>query len=133
MDLTMIYILIIVSSVVILTFVVNKLRTKNIISNEDLLIVSQIFSLSLSLIDELNLKNESKILQISNIVLGALDYANNLFISPEMVAEKALEKCYELCKELNITVTESRRLIIIQLINIALSNKHGVNMMFLEV
>lgn len=133
MDITMIYALIIVLGIIGLTFIINKLRKNNIISSEDLSIVQKLFSLSISIVDELDLKNEDKILQISNIVLCAIDYSNNIFLEPEQVAENALKKCYELCEELNIELTENRKLILAQLINVGLSNKYKQEKNYLKI
>lgn len=131
MDLNILYAFVVVAVLIGLTLGVNRLKKDNVISGEDLLAVQQIFSLSVSIINELNLKNEDKILLISNVVLSALEYSSSVYIDPDKVAENALAKCYELCDELKIELTESRKLIIMQLINVSLSNKYGVQRKYL--
>lgn len=124
MDMTMIYCLIMVVGVVLLTYIVSKLRKSNVISTEDLNFVQHLFNISMLLIDELNLKNEDKILQISNVVLIALEYATAIASGTENVSEIAIKKCYDLCKELGIELTDNRKLILNQLIQLGLSNRY---------
>lgn len=127
MDYNMLYVLGIVFGVCVLTYVISVLRKKEIITQTDLSFVQQLFSLSVAIIDELNLKNEDKILQISNVVLSALEYATSISSGAENITEKALEKCYELCEQFEIELTASRKLILQQLVTIGLQNRYIEN------
>ena len=124
MDYTMLYVLGIVFGVCALTYLVSYLRKNQIISTEDLSFVQQLFSLSVAIIDELDLKHEKKILQISNVVITALEYATSISSTDEEIIAKAIEKCHELCKDLGIELTEGRKLILEQLVTIGLGNRY---------
>lgn len=124
MDYGMLYALIIVFAVCVLTYFVSKLRKNNIVSSEDLLFVQNLFSLTIAVIDELNIKNEEKILQISNVVVLALEYATSVALGSEDVTKLALEKCYQLCEQMGIELSESRKLILSQLVNMGLMSRY---------
>lgn len=124
MDNSMLWILGVIFFVCILTYFVSNLRKKDILTTEDLLFVQHLFSLTVAVIDELNIKNEKKVLQISNVVLSALEYATKVSKGDDNVVELALQKCYELCGEMDIELTESRKLIIMQFINLGLMNRY---------
>lgn len=115
MDLSLLYAVIIA----ILMAVVSYLLTKKITVNKnELAIVQQIFNLSANLIDELNLKNEDKILQISQIIDSGITFA----IVLDDGNQKEMVKRYtvEQCKLFGIELTPQREEIINSLIDIGL-------------
>ena len=115
MDLSLLYGVIIA----ILMAVVSYLLTKKIAVNKnELAIVQQIFNLSTNLVDELNLKNEDKILQISQIIDSGITFA--IVLDDENQKEIVKKYTYEQCELFGIELTENRKQIIEQLIDIGL-------------
>lgn len=125
-DYTMVYILTVIVAVIGATFVVRYLRVKQIVSSEDLKVVGQIFNLTTAIISELNLKNEEKIMQISQIVLTSLDYAVKISDTSDTdeILKHAQDETYTLCSDLGIELTESRKVIISQLLQLGLVNNY---------
>ena len=110
--------------IAVLMGVISYLITKKITVNKDeLQIVQQIFKLSTGIIDELNLKHEDKILQISQIIDSGITFA----IVMDDTNQKEIVKKYtfEQCKLFGIELTEQRINIIEQLIDIGLDLVNG--------
>lgn len=115
MDLSLLYAVIIA----ILMAVVSYLLTKKITVNKnELAIVQQIFNLSANIIDELNLKNENKILQISQIIDSGITFA--IVLDDENQKEMVKRYTVEQCKLFGIELTPQREEIINSLIDIGL-------------
>lgn len=127
MDYTILYTIIIIAVVMGLTYFVVYLKKNNIVTKEDLQVVEQIFNLTNSIISELDLKNEKKILQISQIVASSLDYAIKISGSESDIdiIDEAIKQTYSLCDDLQIELTESRKIIINQLIDLGLKNRYA--------
>lgn len=99
--------------------VISYLLTKKItINKNELAIVQQIFNLSANIVDELNLKNEDKILQISQIIDSGITFA----IVLDDGNQKEMVKRYtvEQCELFDIELTPQREEIINSLIDIGL-------------
>ena len=115
MDLNLLYGVIIAALMAVISYLLTKKIT---INKNELAIVQQIFNLSANLIDELNLKNEDKILQISQIIDSGITFA----IVLDDGNQKEMVKRYtvEQCKLFGIELTENRKQLIDQLIDIGL-------------
>lgn len=123
MDYTAIYSIIIVAGVLGLTALITYLRKNNYVTKEDLQVVEQIFNLTTSIVDELNLKNEKNIMQISSVVVSALNYAIKISDINTDIVSIATEEAYLLCSELSIELTSNRKNIIDQLIKLGLQKR----------
>ena len=86
---------------------------------EDLETVKTLFSLSVAVIDELNLKSEDKILEIATIVNSSIDYAIVFSGDNVELEDVAFEYCVKVCKQLNINIDGNRTVILKELIGIA--------------
>ena len=117
-----VYTLLIVVAVLVIAIGVMFLVKKNYINTKDLETIKNVFGLSTAIIDELNLKAEDKIMQISQIVLSSLDFAIVISNNDEEIKEAALRQALQLCSDFNIEVNDSRKLIIEQLISIGIAN-----------
>lgn len=115
MDYSLIYGIIIAGLMGVISYLLTKKIT---INKNELAIVQQIFNLSASLIDELNLKNEDKILQISQIVDSGITFA--IVLTDENQKEIVKKYTYEQCELFGIELTENRKQIIEQLTDIGL-------------
>lgn len=117
-----IYALLIVVAVLAIAVGVMYLVKKNYINTKDLETIKSIFGLSTAIIDELNLKAEDKIMQISQIVLSSLDFAIVISNNNDEIKDAALRQALQLCVDFKIEMTDSRKLIIEQLISIGIEN-----------
>ncbi len=115
MDLSLLYSIIIAALMAVISYLLTK---KIVVSKNELQIVQQIFNLSASLIDELNLKNEDKILQITQIIDSGITFA--IVLSDENQKEIVKKYTFEQCGLFGIELTEQRKNIIDQLIDIGL-------------
>lgn len=120
MDLSLLYGVIIAVLMAVISYLITKKITVN---KDELQIVQQIFKLSTGIIDELNLKHEDKILQISQIIDSGITFA----IVMDDTNQKEIVKKYtfEQCKLFGIELTEQRINIIEQLIDIGLDLVNG--------
>ena len=115
MDYSLLYAIIIAGLMAVISYLITKKIT---ISKNELQIVQQIFKLSTGIIDELNLKNEDKILQISQIIDSGITFA--IVLDDENQKEMVKRYTFEQCKLFGIELTEQRINIIEQLIDIGL-------------
>lgn len=110
-----------------LVFGVSYLRTKKIVNTDDLKIVSNLLSLSTIIIQEMGLVHEPEIVKISNIIVLSLE--NTIGIVKLKDKEKIIEQSkiftYQLCEKNNIELTDSRKEIINQLIQMVLNTKYS--------
>ncbi len=88
-------------------------------NKENLETVKTLFSLSVAVVDELNLKNEDKILEIATIVNSSIDYAIAFSGDDVELEEVAYDYCIKVCKQLNIEMNGNRPVILKELIKIA--------------
>lgn len=88
-------------------------------NKEDLETVKTLFSLSVAVVDELNLKHEDKILEIATIVNSSIDYAIVFSGDDVELEEVAYDYCIKVCKQLNIEMNGNRPVILKELIKIA--------------
>jgi uncharacterized protein YlxP (DUF503 family) len=116
MDIDIIYTLLVVAVALAGAYLLTK-YTK--IKKDDLETVKTLFNLSVAVIDELNLKNEDKILEIATIVNSSIDYAIVFSEDNVELEDVAFEYCVNVCKQLNINIDGNRTSILKELIGIA--------------
>ena len=116
MDIDVIYTLLVVAVALAGAYLLTK-YTK--IKKDDLETVKALFNLSVAVIDELNLKNEDKILEIATIVNSSIDYAIVFSGDNVELEDVAFEYCVNVCKQLNINIDGNRTVILKELIGIA--------------
>ena len=105
-------------------FGIGYLRKNGYVKSEDLLFVIKTFDLTISILDELNIRNESQIKSLANMVLDGLKFAYQVDGRP--IAEiklLALEYVLQLAELNKITITQNRLAIIQQLIDLGLAQK----------
>lgn len=115
MDLSLLYGIIIAALMAVVSYLLTKKIT---INKNELAIVQQIFNLSTNIIDELNLKSEDKILQISQIIDSGITFA--IVLSDENQKEIVKKYTFEQCELFGVELTENRKQLIDQLIDIGL-------------
>ena len=116
MDFEILYALGLMAFVLVVCFVVVK---KVKISKQDLETVKSLFNLSVAVIDDLNLKSEKRILEISGIINTAVDLTIAFSDSVEDVNAEAYKYTSKLCGQMKIEITPQREAIIKSLIDIA--------------
>lgn len=120
MEYSLLYAIIIAGLMGVISYLITKKITVN---KDELQIVQQIFKLSTGIIDELNLKHEDKILQISQIIDSGITFA--IVLDDENQKEMVKKYTFEQCKLFGIELTEQRINIIEQLIDIGLDLVNG--------
>ena len=120
MDYSLLYGIIIAGLMGVISYLITKKITVN---KNELQIVQQIFKLSTAIIDDLNLKSEDKILQISQIIDSGITFA--IVLDDTNQKEIVKKYTYEQCKLFGIELTEKRKEIIEQLIDIGLDLVNG--------
>ena len=116
MDMDVMYTLLVVAVALAGAYLLTK-YTK--FKKDDLETVKALFNLSVAVIDELNLKNEDKILEIATIVNSSIDYAIVFSGDNVELEDVAFEYCVNVCKQLNINIDGNRTSILKELIGIA--------------
>ena len=116
MDMDVMYTLLVVAVALAGAYLLTK-YTK--FKKDDLETVKALFNLSVAVIDELNLKNEDKILEIATIVNSSIDYAIVFSGDNVELEDVAFEYCVNVCKQLNINIDGNRTAILKELIGIA--------------
>ena len=124
MDTTILYVILAVGIAFGVAYLVSYLRRKNLLKQEDLLFAIRALDLSLKVVSEMRLDKESQIKKISQIVIDSLEFGVSLYNTEEDVKENALEYAYELCNSFNIELTENRKDIIKELIEITFNEKY---------
>jgi hypothetical protein len=122
MDLTILYVILIIAFVIGLSFLSKYIKSKNIVSSDDMMFAMQVLKLSVEIVDQLNLKNEEKIKSIAQIVIDSVAYAIENMKDSKDIQSLAVEHAYEMCNNFNIELTDERKNIINQLISLLLTN-----------
>jgi hypothetical protein len=125
MDLTILYAIGVLVLVIGFLIGIKQLKKKGIIDSDDVLFAVKVLDLSIAIVDELDLKNESEIKKISQIVVDALEFAVAQLQDSENVIGETVDYCYEVCDELGIELTDSRKILIGQLVSIGLDNRYA--------
>lgn len=110
-----------------LIFGASYFRTRNIIKIDDLKIVSNLLHLGIPIIEEMNLKQEKDISKIANIIVLSLDNTINIvkLKDKEKIIKQSKIFTYQLCEKNLIELTDTRKELINQLIEITLNSKYG--------
>lgn len=124
MNFDMLYLIILIVYAIGLVYGIRYLRRKDYIASEDLLFAAKVLDLSLKIIDELNLQKEKQIKTITQIVIDSLEFAVSISKNIEEIKENAYRYAIDLCLSFGIELTENRKEIIRQLIEIGLQNKY---------
>jgi hypothetical protein len=121
MDYTFLIVLLIVVSLFGLTTLAIYLRKKNVVTAEDLLFSANLLGLSIQIINQLNLQHEDKIREISNIVIDAVDYVVKNMDESNNRVQVAYDYALIMCDNLKITLTDERKVILKELIELSFS------------
>jgi len=105
-------------------YLVSYLRRKNLVNKEDLMFAIKALDLSLKVVSEMRLDKEKEIKTISQIVIDSLEFGILFYNTKEDVIDNAIEYAYELCIAMNIELTDNRKEIIKELINITFNKKY---------
>lgn len=124
MDATILYIILAIGIAFGVAYLVSYLRRKNLLKQEDLLFAIRALDLSLKIVSEMRLDKEDKIKQISQIVIDSLEFGISLYNTEEDVKANAVEYAYELCNTFDIELTDNRKEIIRELIEITFNEKY---------
>jgi hypothetical protein len=119
MDYTILIVILIIAGLIGLTVLAVNLRKRNIVTADDLLFASNLLGLSISIINELNLQHEDKIKEISKVVTDAVNYVIGNMKNDGNEVELAYLYALTLCSDLKIDLTEERKAIIRQLIELS--------------
>lgn len=124
MDMNMIYAIVVVIGVISFAFGVNYLEKKEYITPIQLNSIMNMFGLGVEFIDELDLKNETQIMDISQLVMMSLKYAIDISDTDKEKAKlTALEYSEGLCNKFKIKLTDNRISLMSKLIDAGLENK----------
>jgi hypothetical protein len=121
-DYSILWIITFVGITVGLIYLTSYLRRKKLITSDDLQFAMLSIGLTMEIVDQLNLKNESEIKKITSIVLNSLGFAIAIF-KEEDILKNAYLHARELSEDYGIEITPEREQIIKQLIDIAYKNK----------
>lgn len=125
MDYGFVYALVLVTIIIAGAAGIYHVKKGKLTTEDELKIVENVFDLTTSIIDELNLPSEKAILRIAQIVRSALDYAIATIgdhVTEAEVKEASKQYAFDLCEQFNLELTDTRKLIIGQLINAGLSS-----------
>jgi uncharacterized protein with FMN-binding domain len=127
MDINIIFLLIIVIITIGLIFCVNYFRQNNKINDKTLETVATTLNLTVTIIDQLNLKNEDKIINLTNIIIESINYTKDVLNSKnnDELIFNAIVYAQKLCLDQGIELTDSRKAIIDSLVRLSINN--GIN------
>lgn len=123
-DATILYAILVVIGVLGFIFGIAYLRKKNIIKIDvdDLLFIATSFGLTMDIIDELDLKNESKIKQIRSILEDTMDFVIANYTDGVDMQSVAYNYAIGLAEKIGLELTDARKVIIARLIDMGLQN-----------
>jgi hypothetical protein len=124
MDTTILYVLLSVGIAFGVAYLVSYLRRKNLLKQEDLMFAIKALDLSSKVVSEMRLDKEKEIKTISQIVIDSLEFGVSLYNTEEDVKDNAIEYAYELCNSFDIELTDNRKEIIKELIEITFNEKY---------
>jgi len=129
MDYTILYILGFIFIAIFLIIGITYLKKNNKIDDNTLSTVASVLGLSVSVISELNLNNEEKILVIGNIVVDSVNYARDILKvdNNEDLANIAIAYACKLCEDQGIELNDSRVIIIENLVKLSVVNVSNVS------
>lgn len=115
--LTIIFIIVTICLILYIVFVPKE---KRINITNDILFAVKALDLTVEIINELQLFKENKIKIIVEIIVNAIEFVEVYDDGTIILEEVAYKYVEEQCQVLNIEITEQRKIIIIELINILL-------------
>jgi len=123
MDYNILWIIGFIFITIFFIFGVTYLKKNNKVDDNTLEIVANVLGLSVSVIDELNLNNEEKIVVIGNIVVDSVNYAKDILKveNNEDLANIAIAYACKLCEDQGIEINESRTNIITNLVKLSVN------------
>mgnify|MGYP001217424653 FL=1 len=124
MDATILYVILAIGIAFGVAYLVSYLRRKNLLKQEDLMFAVKALDLSLKVVSEMRLDKESQIKKISQIVIDSLEFGISLYNTEEDVKENAVEYAYDLCLSFDIELTDNRKEMIQELIEITFNEKY---------
>lgn len=124
-DFTIFYILGYIIITIGLVFGVSLLRTKNIVKEDDIKLVSSLLNISINVVEEMGLVHEQEMTKIANIIILSLDNTVNIvkLKDKEKIIEQSKIFAYQLCENNKIELTIERKEIINQLIETVYNTK----------
>ena len=124
MDTSILYVILAIGIAFGVAYLVSYLRRKNLLKQEDLMFAVKALDLSLKVVSEMRLDKESQIKKISQIVIDSLEFGIALYNTEEDVKENAVEYAYDLCLSFDIELTDNRKEMIQELIEITFNEKY---------
>lgn len=124
MDTSILYVILAIGIAFGVAYLVSYLRRKNLLKKEDLMFAIKTLGLSLKVVSEMKLDKESQIKKISQIVIDSLEFGISLYNTEEDVKANAVEYAYELCNTFDIELTDNRKEVIRELIEITFNEKY---------
>ena len=124
MDTSILYVILAIGIAFGVAYLVSYLRRKNLLKQEDLMFAVKALDLSLKVVSEMRLDKESQIKKISQIVIYSLEFGISLYNTEEDVKENAVEYAYDLCLSFDIELTDNRKEMIQELIEITFNEKY---------
>jgi len=123
MDMSIIYIIGFIIITIGLVYLINFLQNKKQINANLLDLVTNGLGVGCYIIDELNLKNEEKIVAIGSIVVDSVNYAKDVLkaTTNEDLVNIAIAYACKLCEDQGIEINESRTNIITSLVKLSVN------------
>ena len=128
-DYTMIYILAFTILAIFLAFGITYLKKNNKIDDSTLEIVASTLNLSVSIISQLNLQNEEKIILIGNNVIDSINYAKNILKADttEDLVNISIAYACKLSEDQGVELNNDRITIIENLVKLSVNNVSNIN------
>ena len=124
MDTSILYVFLAIGIAFGLTWLISYMRRKELLKQEDLMFAIKALGLSLKVVSEMRLDKEKEIKIISQIVIDSLEFGVSLYDTEEDVKDNAIKYAYELCNSFEIELTDNRKEIIKELIEITFNEKY---------
>lgn len=120
MDMDFIWALVTVVCVLVFAVCTTIVVRNGMVKASDIKLVQQIFKLTTSLIDEMNLEQEKQIMNISQIVISSIDFAIVISNEDADIKDAAYKQAISICEQFKLDLSDSRKQLIRQLIDIGL-------------
>lgn len=120
MDMDFIWALVTVVCVLVFAVCTTIVVRSNMVKSSDIKLVQQIFKLTTSLIDEMNLEQEKQIMNISQIVISSIDFAIVISNEDADIKDAAYKQAISICEQFKLDLNDNRKQLIHQLIDIGL-------------
>lgn len=127
MDYTIFYVIGIVVFIGGITYGIRYAKKNKLIDENDIALVKDLLGITNEIVDELNLKQEEKLMTINNVILESVIFAEKAYKDEKdkvAMYGAALEYAKNLCKAYSIEITENRAKILDTLISIAIEERN---------